>query len=150
MEGLATEAVGIFCGHLVNFLNIWYILWPSGIFFGHLVYVTPFWYVVPRKLWQPYYQAWLNHCIPSCLHLQRWLKGGLCFIQSMDCFGTLLRSKFLEWRSCTYFCYEILGFGAKRQSWEPIFYFQGHRFAGKSFDQVFVKIRSVHKTEKSA
>jgi hypothetical protein len=37
------EDVGIFCGHLVNFSAIWYILWPFdkfGIFSGHLVYCT--------------------------------------------------------------------------------------------------------------
>jgi hypothetical protein len=56
------EDVGIFFGHLVYFVAIWYILWPIGIFCGHLVYfvtiwyilwlgiwfIFPFWYVVPR------------------------------------------------------------------------------------------------------
>jgi hypothetical protein len=27
---------GIFYGHLVYFMAIWYILWPFGIFYGHL------------------------------------------------------------------------------------------------------------------
>jgi hypothetical protein len=30
-EGLAMEDVGIFYGHLVYFMAIWYILWPFGI-----------------------------------------------------------------------------------------------------------------------
>jgi hypothetical protein len=29
---------GIFYGHLVYFMAIWYILWPFGIFYGPLVY----------------------------------------------------------------------------------------------------------------
>jgi hypothetical protein len=45
---------GIFCGHLVYFVAIWYILWPFGIptlcTFGIFF---PFWYVGPRKIWQP-------------------------------------------------------------------------------------------------
>jgi hypothetical protein len=49
---------GIFCCHLVYFVDIWYILWPVGTFCGHLVYVPTyffrFWYVVPRKIWQPW------------------------------------------------------------------------------------------------
>jgi hypothetical protein len=43
------EHVGIFYGYLVYFVFIWYILWLFGIFF-------PFWYVVPRKIWQPWYE----------------------------------------------------------------------------------------------
>jgi hypothetical protein len=62
------EYFGIFCGHLVNFPVIWYILWPFGmlvlkwemlvyfvaiwsifwsfgIFSGHLVYFVAIWYV---------------------------------------------------------------------------------------------------------
>jgi hypothetical protein len=50
--GLATEGVGIFCGHFVNFQSIWFILWPLGIFCGHLEYFPRFWYVVPRNIWQ--------------------------------------------------------------------------------------------------
>jgi hypothetical protein len=30
---------GIFCGHLVYFIVIWYILWPFGIFYCHLEYI---------------------------------------------------------------------------------------------------------------
>jgi hypothetical protein len=33
------EDVCVFCGHLVYFKAIWYILRPFGIFYGHLVYV---------------------------------------------------------------------------------------------------------------
>jgi hypothetical protein len=32
---------GIFCGHLVYFMVIWYILWPIGILCGHVVYLRP-------------------------------------------------------------------------------------------------------------
>jgi hypothetical protein len=31
------EDFGIFYGHLVYFVAIWYILWPFGIFYGYLV-----------------------------------------------------------------------------------------------------------------
>jgi hypothetical protein len=48
LEGLAMEDSGIFCGHLVYFMVIWYILWPLSTF-------LPFWYVVPRKIWQPWF-----------------------------------------------------------------------------------------------
>jgi hypothetical protein len=44
---------GIFCGHLVFFVDIWYILWTFGIFCGHLVFFSRFWYAAPRKIWQP-------------------------------------------------------------------------------------------------
>jgi hypothetical protein len=37
LQALAVEDVGIFHGHLVYFMAIWYILWPFGIFYGHLV-----------------------------------------------------------------------------------------------------------------
>jgi hypothetical protein len=54
LEGLAMEddgipillPFGLFYGHFVYFVAIWYILWLFGIFFL-------FWYVVPLKLWQP-------------------------------------------------------------------------------------------------
>jgi hypothetical protein len=41
LEGRAKEVavVGIFYGHLIYFVVIWYF--------------SPFWYVVPRKIWQP-------------------------------------------------------------------------------------------------
>jgi hypothetical protein len=29
---------GLFCGHLVYLMVIWYMLWPLGICNGHLVY----------------------------------------------------------------------------------------------------------------
>jgi hypothetical protein len=59
---------GIFCGHLVYFVAIWYtylvyfvaiwyiwyILWPFGIFYSHLQYFFPFWSVAPIKIWQPW------------------------------------------------------------------------------------------------
>jgi hypothetical protein len=34
------EDVGIFYGHLVYFIAIWYILWQIGTFFRHLVYFS--------------------------------------------------------------------------------------------------------------
>jgi hypothetical protein len=43
------EDVGIFCGHLVNFTAIWYILWPFDIFSTGLVYFSPFRYFAPGK-----------------------------------------------------------------------------------------------------
>jgi hypothetical protein len=58
LEGLAMEDAGyilwtfglcivqpfsIFCGHLVYFMVIWYILWPFGIFYGYLVYFVAIW-----------------------------------------------------------------------------------------------------------
>jgi hypothetical protein len=37
---------GIFYGHLVYFMDIWYILWTFGIFYGHLVYLMDIWYIL--------------------------------------------------------------------------------------------------------
>jgi hypothetical protein len=42
LEGLATEDVGLFCGHLIYFSAIWYTLWPFGIFYGYLVNFSRF------------------------------------------------------------------------------------------------------------
>jgi hypothetical protein len=46
--GLSMEGVGIFYGHLVYLIAIWY-------FCGHLVYFMVIWYiyVLPRNIWQP-------------------------------------------------------------------------------------------------
>jgi hypothetical protein len=64
---------GIFFGHLVYFLVIWFIFWSFGMYifviwyiswsfgiflviwyiFCHLVYFFPLGYVVTRKIWQP-------------------------------------------------------------------------------------------------
>jgi hypothetical protein len=38
LEGPAIEDVGMFYDQLVNFMAIWYILWPFGIFVSHLVF----------------------------------------------------------------------------------------------------------------
>jgi hydrogenase-4 membrane subunit HyfE len=46
---------------VVNFMVVWSILWqwdipillPFGIFCGDLVYFVIIWYIVPRKIWQP-------------------------------------------------------------------------------------------------
>jgi hypothetical protein len=48
LEGLAKEDVGIFFGHLVYFIDIWYLLWTFGIFYGHLVYFMDIWYIIPH------------------------------------------------------------------------------------------------------
>jgi hypothetical protein len=45
-EGLAMEDVGIFFGHLIYFVDIWYILWTFGIFCGHLVYFVDIRYIL--------------------------------------------------------------------------------------------------------
>jgi hypothetical protein len=50
LDGLAMEEVGIFYGHLVYFMVIWYILWT---FYCHLVHFPPFWHVVPKKSGNP-------------------------------------------------------------------------------------------------
>jgi hypothetical protein len=46
--------VGIFYGHLENFVAIWYNLWPIGIVCGHLLYFSQFGKFGPRKIWQPW------------------------------------------------------------------------------------------------
>jgi hypothetical protein len=45
--------VGIFYGRLVQFMTIWYKIWPFGIACSQLVYFFPFWYVWTKKIWQP-------------------------------------------------------------------------------------------------
>jgi hypothetical protein len=45
-------SLGIFSGHLVYFVAIWYILWPLGIFYSYLVYFSSLGYVVPSKIWR--------------------------------------------------------------------------------------------------
>jgi hypothetical protein len=48
------EDFGIFCGLLVYFMAIWYILWLFGIFYGYLVYFSRFGMLcIPIKIWQP-------------------------------------------------------------------------------------------------
>jgi hypothetical protein len=44
---------GQFSGHLAQFMTIWYIFPRFGTFY-------PLWYVVPRKIWQPCFQASCN------------------------------------------------------------------------------------------
>jgi hypothetical protein len=51
---------GIFSKQKYQF-GIWYILWPSGIFCGHLVYFVAIWYFVTRKIWQPWLD-WILGC----------------------------------------------------------------------------------------
>jgi hypothetical protein len=69
------DHVGIFYGHLVYFVAIWYmyfvaisyifvhltyfvatwyILWSSGIVYGRLVYFVPFGKLYQMKIWQPW------------------------------------------------------------------------------------------------
>jgi hypothetical protein len=52
---------GIFSGHLVYLVAIWYILWPFGKFSGHLVYFVVIWYILwsfstlfKIFIWQPW------------------------------------------------------------------------------------------------
>jgi hypothetical protein len=44
--GIFYEVFGIFCGDLVYFVVIWYILWWFGIFCGDLVYFVVIWYIL--------------------------------------------------------------------------------------------------------
>jgi hypothetical protein len=55
---------GMFYGHLVYFMAIWYMYLISG----NLEYFPPFWYIVPRKLWQPRVSAPLFHRSPYLCH----------------------------------------------------------------------------------
>jgi hypothetical protein len=41
------EDVEIFCEHLVNFMDIFSILRTFGLFYGHLVYFVVIWYFFP-------------------------------------------------------------------------------------------------------
>jgi hypothetical protein len=68
------KAVGIFCGHLVYFVAIWYIMWPFGICYGYLVSIFLFLYFVTRKIWQP----WLADILVCSLSLR---------MQSIQCFA---------------------------------------------------------------
>jgi hypothetical protein len=60
LEGLWRENVGIFHGHWVQLLTIWYNIWPFGIVCGHFVYFCCFGMFGPRKIWQPW-DAALNN-----------------------------------------------------------------------------------------
>jgi hypothetical protein len=51
------EYVGIFYGHWVYLMKIWYILWTFGIFCVILVHFTPLWYGVPNKSGNPGFDA---------------------------------------------------------------------------------------------
>jgi hypothetical protein len=46
-------AFGIFCGHLVYFMDIWCILWPFGRFYGRLVYFYRFGMLCQEKSGNP-------------------------------------------------------------------------------------------------
>jgi hypothetical protein len=71
LESLAMQDVGVFYGHLVYFMDIWYILQLFDIFYGHLLYFvvcsfvhfSQFWYFVPINIWQP------------CRALLNWFRG---------------------------------------------------------------------------
>jgi hypothetical protein len=45
---------GMFYGHLVCSMDIWYVLWTFGMFYGHLVCSMDIWYV----LWTFIYILW--------------------------------------------------------------------------------------------
>jgi hypothetical protein len=46
--GIAMEDFGIFYGHLVYFMVIWYILWSYGLFCGNLVHFLVIWFIFSR------------------------------------------------------------------------------------------------------
>jgi hypothetical protein len=51
-------AIWYIYGHLVYFVDSWFILWTVGLFCGQLVYFVDIWYihilyVVQMKIWQP-------------------------------------------------------------------------------------------------
>jgi hypothetical protein len=50
------ENVGKFYGHLVDFMVMWYNVWPFGVVCGPLVYFPRFGMFGPRKLWQPWFE----------------------------------------------------------------------------------------------
>jgi hypothetical protein len=55
LEGLRTENVVIFYGHLeYSGTAIWYNLQPVGIVCGHLLYFFHFGMFGPRKIWHPW------------------------------------------------------------------------------------------------
>jgi hypothetical protein len=66
LDGLAMETdgkfwpFGLFYGHFVYFMVVWYVWGSLGIFF-------PFWYVVQRKIWQhcriPAWVQFENKCL---------------------------------------------------------------------------------------
>jgi hypothetical protein len=66
----------IFCGHLVYFVVIWYILWSFGIFCGHLVYFPRFGRLYREKSGNTVVDTWLQKqfetiTASSCLHCMR-------------------------------------------------------------------------------
>jgi hypothetical protein len=62
---------GIFYGHLVHLVVIWYIF-PVLVYFSRFGIFFPFWYIVPRKIWQPrsqprFTQQKVEQCLPKIL-----------------------------------------------------------------------------------
>jgi hypothetical protein len=55
LDSLTMEYVGIFYGHLVFFVAILYILWPSGIFYGYLTFFTRFGMLYREKAGHPFF-----------------------------------------------------------------------------------------------
>jgi hypothetical protein len=49
LDGLATEDVGGFYGHLVHFTVFCYISWTLGVVRGNFVSFPPFWYFATTK-----------------------------------------------------------------------------------------------------
>jgi hypothetical protein len=45
---------GLFYGHLLNFVAIWYIAWLIGIVYGHLVYFPRFGMLYKKKSGNPF------------------------------------------------------------------------------------------------
>jgi hypothetical protein len=73
LEGLAMDDVGMFYGHLVYFMAIWYILWLFGIFYGYLVYfmvilvyLMVIWYILWLfGIFSPFWYANLSTTLPT-------------------------------------------------------------------------------------
>jgi hypothetical protein len=55
--------LGLFHGHLVYFVVVWYSLWAFRIFF-------PFWYFGPSQIWQPWpYQGYGGDSFPHPIEI---------------------------------------------------------------------------------
>jgi hypothetical protein len=55
---------GIFWSILID---IWSMVRPFDIISYNLVYFHPFWYVVPRKIWQPWYDTYVPRMSSNCV-----------------------------------------------------------------------------------
>jgi hypothetical protein len=134
MEGLAIKDAVKFYGHFVYFTAIWCTLCPSEILYGYFGLFLQFWYVVPRKIWQPWFNDASRSCYATtatyfpcrsikknCVHsLVLYLKNKLLLLYSRTLLPLLTRQRSLCWSgsqafsskwSCTKngsICYAIL------------------------------------------